>query len=103
MSNSKATVINIREINNLSQWLENPNNIYIASPNFPLFNPYRIGIDGTRTEVINKYKSYIAKRISDSPSTFIPILRSLKGKTLGCCCHPLPCHGDVLINLVNLF
>lgn len=25
----------------------------------------------------------------------------LRGKVLGCWCHPKPCHGDVLVRLVN--
>lgn len=28
-------------------------------------------------------------------------LHELKGKTLGCWCHPQACHGDVLIKLAN--
>jgi len=28
-------------------------------------------------------------------------LHELKGKTLGCYCWPLPCHGDVLISLLK--
>lgn len=28
-------------------------------------------------------------------------LHELKGKTLGCFCSPLACHGDVLVELVN--
>ena len=56
-------------------------------------NPFHIGTDGTREEVIAKYKEYLLKneflmsRISD-----------LKGKTLGCWCSPKSCHGDVLID-----
>jgi hypothetical protein len=28
-------------------------------------------------------------------------LFELKGKILGCWCHPLPCHGDVLVKLIK--
>lgn len=28
-------------------------------------------------------------------------LHELRGKTLGCWCHPEPCHGDVLCRLVR--
>ena len=28
-------------------------------------------------------------------------LHELKNKLLGCWCKPLPCHGDVLVELVN--
>lgn len=57
-------------------------------------NPYRIGIDGDRAEVIRKYEVWIRgqKHLMDS-------LHELDGKVLGCFCHPLPCHGHVLIKL----
>jgi Domain of unknown function (DUF4326) len=29
-------------------------------------------------------------------------LPELRGKTLVCWCAPLPCHGDVLVELANL-
>jgi hypothetical protein len=29
-------------------------------------------------------------------------LAELKGKRLGCFCHPQPCHGDVLAELAEL-
>lgn len=28
-------------------------------------------------------------------------LPELRGKVLGCWCHPKPCHGDVLLRLAN--
>ena len=28
-------------------------------------------------------------------------LHELKGKTLGCFCKPQPCHGDILIKLIE--
>lgn len=61
-------------------------------------NPYRIGKDGTREEVIKKYKSWILTQ---------PILlarsQELKGKVLGCVCKPLECHGDILVEVINHF
>ena len=62
-------------------------------------NPYIIGRDGTREEVIDKYRTYIVMRRKD----LINELEELKGKRLGCWCAPKPCHGDVLITLIKLF
>ncbi len=59
-------------------------------------NPFKIGKDGNREEVIAKYEKYIM----NSPYLIIS-LKELKNKTLGCFCKPLPCHGDILIKLVN--
>jgi len=59
-------------------------------------NPFVIGRDGTRKEVIDKYRRYAlgSKTIMDS-------LPFLKDKVLGCWCKPKACHGDVLIELVE--
>ncbi len=59
-------------------------------------NPFKIGIDGNRMEVIEKYKKYIRSVFTGHLD-----LSELKGKRLGCHCAPLPCHGDVLKKLVD--
>ena len=53
-------------------------------------NPFRIGRDGTREEVISKYEIYIMN------TPLISRLPELIGKTLGCWCKPKACHGDIL-------
>jgi len=59
-------------------------------------NPYSIGVDGTREEVIEMYRQYIVTQ-----SHLMESLHELKGKTLGCFCYPRACHGDVLIELAS--
>lgn len=59
-------------------------------------NPFIIGEDGTREEVIEKYESYIRSR-----PDLMARIHELKDKTLGCWCAPKACHGDVLIKLVK--
>lgn len=59
-------------------------------------NPFEIGKDGTRAEVIDKYREWILAQ-----PELLSRLDELKGKTLGCWCSPLPCHGDVLIELID--
>jgi len=61
-------------------------------------NPFEIGRDGTREQVIKMYEVHIRRRPG-----LIAALPELVGKRLGCHCKPLPCHGDVLIRLVNEF
>jgi uncharacterized protein YebE (UPF0316 family) len=56
-------------------------------------NPFKVGVDGTRTEVIALYKEYIYN------SDLYNDLDELEGKTLGCHCKPKACHGDVLVEL----
>lgn len=59
-------------------------------------NPFKIGSDGTRFEVIAKYEKWIRKN-----KDLMSCLHELKGKSLGCYCEPLPCHGSVLKNLAD--
>lgn len=59
-------------------------------------NPYRIGKDGTREEVILKYKEYLLQN-----STLLMDLIELEGRVLGCFCSPKLCHGDILVELCN--
>lgn len=58
-------------------------------------NPFRIGPDGDRAAVIQKYRAWIVGQ-----AELMAALPELHGKRLGCWCHPLPCHGDVLAELV---
>lgn len=69
--------------------------IYIGRPS-KWGNPYSIGKDGNRQEVIDKYRKYIL----NNPE-LLKSLPELKGKRLGCWCFPLACHGDVLVELVE--
>lgn len=59
-------------------------------------NPYHIGRDGTREEVIQKYRKYLWGLIKSGNLTKEDFLE-LEGKRLGCFCKPLPCHGDVIV------
>lgn len=58
-------------------------------------NPFSIGPDGNRRQVIAKYRTYFEGRVT-SDSVFRAHVKSLKGKILGCYCKPNPCHGDVI-------
>lgn len=61
----------------------------------PFGNPFVIGKDGDRAEVVEKYRQWLWARIK-SDSAFASKVRELHGKTLCCCCKPASCHGDVL-------
>ena len=75
--------------------------IYIGRKNGKLeqskwANPYIVGIHGNREKVIQKYSLYIRK-----VPELMNSLHELNGKTLGCWCAPLACHGSILIELFN--
>ena len=59
-------------------------------------NPFVLGRDGDRTEVIAKFKKWVPTN-----PAIMACLGDLRGKVLGCYCKPKPCHGDVLVELVE--
>lgn len=59
-------------------------------------NPFVIGRDGNREQVIAKYRAWIKTK-----PELLASIHELKDKKLLCFCHPLPCHGDVLAELAN--
>jgi len=70
--------------------------VYIGRPS-PFGNPFVIGKDGGREEVIRKYEAFVL----GNADLLSLVRRELKGKVLGCWCAPLACHGDVLVRLAN--
>ena len=58
-------------------------------------NPFRVGTDGDRAAVIEKYRRWLWRKIQNEEVDLYQ-LADLHGCELGCHCHPLPCHGDVL-------
>lgn len=69
--------------------------VYIGRPS-KWGNPFEIGRDGTRLEVLQKYRKWIVEQ-----EELMNSLWELEGKTLGCFCYPQACHGDILIELIN--
>lgn len=70
--------------------------VYIGRPG-PWGNPFVIGKDGTRNEVIVKYREWLHRR----PALVAIAKKELRGKVLGCWCSPKACHGDVLSEVAN--
>lgn len=87
MAKSKRT----RVVNkNNNEWYD----VYIGRGS-KFGNPYEIGKDGSREEVIEKYREWFMKKIKKE--RFRKEVLKLKGKKLGCYCSPKPCHGDVIV------
>ena len=66
-------------------------------------NPYVRGKDGTSAEVLAQYKQHVL-----STPELLESLPELEGKILGCWCKvandPMrPCHGDILIQILEEF
>jgi len=100
----------------LRRWMERENNVYIGRERVVFVkngekkerwpkraskwaNPFKIGSKYTRETCLVEYEHYIQQKINADPITYD--LKELVGKNLGCWCHPEPCHGDILIKLLE--
>jgi hypothetical protein len=109
-------VKNIRpDYDNLKEWMCNSNNVYIGrkgivfidGERFPKSdsvwaNPFKINEECSRDDVLKKYKKYMIKKINNDDNLRKKLMK-LKGKNLGCWCHPEACHGDILIELIDKY
>lgn len=80
-----------------------PYDIYIGRPS-KFGNPFthKMGTGApwpvdTREEAIAAYETWLREQ----PELMAAVKKELKGKTLGCWCKPLDCHGDVLWRIAN--
>lgn len=65
-------------------------------PGSPLAGPYRPGPDGTREEVLDKYREHLLGR-----PDLLALPPALRGRRLGCWCVPEPCHAQVVAELAD--
>lgn len=68
--------------------------VYVGRPS-PWGNPYPLS-EGTRIEVVRRYRLHIKRN-----PLLIQQLADLKPVALVCWCAPLPCHADVLAELLE--
>ena len=115
IENVKVKYIRPKGYNNLKEWVKDTKNEYIGRAGIvfidgerypkrssPFQNPFKIGKDGDRDEVIDKYRSYIIDNIEKN-EILMKQLINMKGKRLGCWCYPDACHGDVLLELIDMY
>ena len=80
-----------------------PYDVYIGRPS-KFGNPFshkggtlaQVEVE-TREEAIVCFENYVYA----TPWLLKAIKEELKGKTLGCWCSPLACHGEVLLKIAN--
>jgi hypothetical protein len=70
--------------------------VYVGRPTV-WGNPFTIGKDGTRSEVLERYEGYLRY----NPGLIKKIKKELKGKHLVCWCAPKSCHADILLRIAN--
>lgn len=105
------SVVNVKKVElrklgyaDFQAWAADIDNVYIGR-NMSFYvpgatgskwaNPFSVKRYG-REECLRLYRDYILSR-----PELLNSLEELRGKTLGCWCHPEKCHGDVLIELLN--
>lgn len=70
--------------------------VYIGRPS-DWGNPFVIGKDGDRTDVIRKYRQWI----ENQPELLSRVKRELQGRRIACWCKPDDCHGDILAEIAD--
>ena len=87
----------------IDEWLSEPNHLYIGrGMHYPHLtvdqskwrNPFPAKTYG-RNKCMEMYEDYLRN------SELYDCLEELEGKTLGCWCYPEPCHGEVLLRLLE--
>lgn len=71
------------------------NEVYIGRPSI-WGNPFKIGKNATREQVIKLYEEYLKKH-----PALMKQLPDLVDKVLVCWCKPEACHGDILAKYAN--
>lgn len=71
--------------------------VYVGRPS-KWGNPFAIGKDGTRADVIAKHREWL---LHGAGSHLLADIGELRGKRLACWCSPAACHADTLVELAN--
>ena len=71
--------------------------VYVGRPT-KWGNPYQIGRDGTRDEVLRKFQKWV---FAARPFLIYHAQRELRGRDLVCWCAPQRCHADFWLRVAN--
>lgn len=80
--------------------------VYIGRPTI-LGNPFVIGKDGTREEVLQKYRRWLWGEIQSGNERVMAELKRLATMAsesdliLSCWCAPEPCHGEIIRSAIE--
>lgn len=114
--NSPSNLKNINMIQlNIVHCKKAPFDVYIGRPktgySWGYGNPFSIGYDGNREEVIKKYESWLktgnnfgnGNAKQERRQWILDHIHELKNKTVGCWCSfpKEDCHGRILLELAN--
>lgn len=71
--------------------------VYVGRPT-KWGNPFVLGRDGTRAEVIARHRDWMTQH---HPELIEAARRELRGYDLACWCAPKPCHADFWLEVAN--
>jgi hypothetical protein len=123
---SETRVVNVRVAHirpkhpDLRAWCADRDNVYIGRggivflddgtgtgarcrypPRGSLFaNQFKVGKHGDHARVVELYRQHVKSLLGES-SEARELFAALRGKNLGCWCKPGPCHGDVLVEMLQ--
>lgn len=103
-------IVNVRDIDRTMDALRGEPVEYVGRPS-PLGNPFRLGPDGSRAEVIAKYDIWLTKKLQDHGTPQYKELHRLIMRyiqhddniTLACYCAPQACHADIIKRHIDDF
>ncbi len=82
-------------------WRKPAGVVYVGRPT-RWGNPYRVGLDGTAAECVEKFRQHCGVRRQQAPDAFRAWIAPLRVHDLACWCPAgTPCHADVLLALAN--
>ena len=93
----KTIVINMERHTNLVKYAYNKQILTLIDRTTEWGNPFILNTDGNRDEVCDWYRDYYLPH----KRSLLNKIKTLRGKILGCHCHPLRCHGDILKYLAD--
>jgi hypothetical protein len=89
--NLQPKILNAREVGTKLE-----GSVYCGRPS-KYGNPFKTGIDGNRTEVIEKHRIWF---LSNQP-LIDQAKNELRGTNLICWCAPKSCHCDIILEVAN--
>jgi hypothetical protein len=80
-------------------WRKPSEAVVVARPS-PWGNPFRIGVDGDRSQCVMLYREALTR--GELSFAVTNVRNELAGRDLACWCPPdEPCHADVLLEMAN--
>ncbi len=86
-------IVNIKSKEKYTLYIGRENKYYNLEKSI-FSNPYVIGKDGNREEVIEKFRIF-----AENNKEILDNLHLIDNQILGCYCYPEKCHGEILIEL----